>query len=1044
MQVLGQVALEHLWQPDHSDAVVAYLAAAEQPCLFVCLAEEGQLSIGNSPPDSAAGSVLFVLKNVENPTADGACSAPLQYLHGILDGTDVPGSLLQLLTGLYSPYLTDASEDWPETLHQEFLGQMHRFTGCLTAAVHAQRNRTVLYVAPGDLVGGPSAASRKREVVQRLESCILAWTELIGELLNRRSSDELLLEEGPLAEIEFWSNRAADLCGVRAQLDDPELSQVLKVLELAKSPYLAAFLSLGENIQEEAAKAESNVKFLSVLQAPCQKLASADLAAVPQLLPGILDLMRMLWTLSPYYSNSDRFSSLLRKVSNEVIGRCRKHINLSALFSGQQLEEAETGLQLSIDTLARWREIYHAAAARLATAAPGRAWGSVSVSSFAHVDAFVQRCRDLQEMCAAHRQFMSDPHLEAVLCGPKAAETSKALSELMLGNVVGSAYDTSATLRLKLVVLDAFYRIATREGLRKYVETKMSEWHMQFMHELNQVKDLFESIKLKLPPASPIAEQAGQALLIVGLLKRIDTTWDSLQNVQALLPAVSKAADSSAAYEALHAGMQQAINTINTQWYRTVKADISSSLNDSLLRQDKASGLLALNMNADLAALLDEAFLFQPLRLSVPSTASELLTQRHRLLAVRVGMEQLVDYFLREAIKFCRLTETAVTELKVTGVTVAQACATMRSTLLTHVERKRLYDVADFEGKQAQHQEAARAKLLAEHARVKAALVSLYRCLSKDSEEVQHEWLHFLQRVDAQVLEALTACVRRSLTEVVRALNGDKKGVEVPPVFVMQVVLESNNRVELKPALQVLFDTVSGVCKRAVCLLDGVPRLVEDVVQGCSSAYGTLSASLSSVPPMPSYMELINKNEDAVLKQMQGVTAGITGIVEKVQQFLVYWEKKFRQTYEQDKDAYMRRYERACKPVSAFATDIQKFKDLSEEVLAEEAAASMRFLRLDCGPLKQVLAAHCEAWISKFQGLLHTLAQRQLTNLHEIVLEQQAGGPQAAAMVTRLQVDLAQCKEKYATLEKLQVSVPDDELEKIQTVERHLSEPTQA
>ena len=49
-----------------------------------------------------------------------------------------------------------------------------------------------------------------------------------------------------------------------------------------------------------------------------------------------------------------------------------------------------------------------------------------------------------------------------------------------------------------------------------------------------------------------------------------------------------------------------------------------------------------------------------------------------------------------------------------------------------------------------------------------------------------------------------------------------------------------------------------------------------------------------------------------------------------------------------------RRYERANKPVSAFEADILKFRDLSEEVLAEDAATSMRFLRLDCGPLKQV------------------------------------------------------------------------------------------
>ena len=47
-------------------------------------------------------------------------------------------------------------------------------------------------------------------------------------------------------------------------------------------------------------------------------------------------------------------------------------------------------------------------------------------------------------------------------------------------------------------------------------------------------------------------------------------------------------------------------------------------------------------------------------------------------------------------------------------------------------------------------------------------------------------------------------------------------------------------RVELKPTLQTLFDTVSGVCKQAIALMDGIPRVVQDVIQGCSSTYGTV------------------------------------------------------------------------------------------------------------------------------------------------------------------------------------------------------------
>lgn len=88
---------------------------------------------------------------------------------------------------------------------------------------------------------------------------------------------------------------------------------------------------------------------------------------------------------------------------------------------------------------------------------------------------------------------------------------------------------------------------------------------------------------------------------------------------------------------------------------------------------------------------------------------------------------------------------------------------------------------------------------------LRSALVSLYRRFAADSEEVQQEWLAFVRRADAALLEALTACVRRSLLEVARALQGGEQrggggggaggaGAEVSPVFVLNVILDTNGR----------------------------------------------------------------------------------------------------------------------------------------------------------------------------------------------------------------------------------------------------------
>lgn len=135
------------------------------------------------------------------------------------------------------------------------------------------------------------------------------------------------------------------------------------------------------------------------------------------------------------------------------------------------------------------------------------------------------------------------------------------------------------------------------------------------------------------------------------------------------------------------------------------------------------------------------------------------------------------------------------------------------------------------------------------------------------------------------------------------------------------------------------------------------------------------------------------------MRSIVQITNGVTGIVDKVQTLLVYWEKKYKHMWDQDKDAYIRcamqskhgtcllnyghansfttgaslalhaavyvvfscmsacrRYEKAQKPLTAFDADITKYADLSEEVLAENAAESIKFLFVDCGPLKQVNA----------------------------------------------------------------------------------------
>ena len=54
---------------------------------------------------------------------------------------------------------------------------------------------------------------------------------------------------------------------------------------------------------------------------------------------------------------------------------------------------------------------------------------------------------------------------------------------------------------------------------------------------------------------------------------------------------------------------------------------------------------------------------------------------------------------------------------------------------------------------------------------------------------------------------------------------------------------------------------------------------------------------------MPSYYETIGGEEDTTLRYVMQITNSISGIIERVQVLLVYWEKKYKPLWDQDRQA---------------------------------------------------------------------------------------------------------------------------------------------
>ena len=93
-----------------------------------------------------------------------------------------------------------------------------------------------------------------------------------------------------------------------------EIASILGFLEQVKSPYLQPFLSLSNRIDHEALVAAENLKFLTVLEDPCKQLGAARVCEIPILLPMLLQQIRMIWQISPFYNTSEKITGLLCKV----------------------------------------------------------------------------------------------------------------------------------------------------------------------------------------------------------------------------------------------------------------------------------------------------------------------------------------------------------------------------------------------------------------------------------------------------------------------------------------------------------------------------------------------------------------------------------------------------------------------------------------------------------------------------------------------------------------------------------------------------------
>lgn len=466
-----------LWQEEHSQITACFLTDSSIKSIFATVDQETHVLIVccDSPPQQTPGRIdlaYFVRPEGQELTISNISDV---LIFGTFAMKQTPSSVINVMENVLYPHIFYTRE-WNESSRTELMGLYHRYLASLTESLTEEIGKTVLYLPfKNEEKLGLEIDFTNKSTLQQFESIAIHWIRQIKGVLNNVDGDHGLVTEsqGPIEELHFWKSRADDLRSILEQLESDAVKKIIRILKSVSSNYAKPVEALSQLIERGSHEAESIVKFIQVLEEPCKKLSFLEPNETPTIYPQLLNCTRMIYTLSSNYSTYERISGLLRRISTEIIRQCSSHISIKGVLYGNVSNSCAI-LKDCIDCGKKWKHLYNRTAVTVnqhidETQSLRDKWNFNDASIFAEVDAFVQRCDDLLEICQGRKQFIS------VIEGDIDVEGEE--KKVIFGGSNGSEIEQS----LKTVSKTFIGQIERLSNLQyDILDAKAMQWHSDF------------------------------------------------------------------------------------------------------------------------------------------------------------------------------------------------------------------------------------------------------------------------------------------------------------------------------------------------------------------------------------------------------------------------------------------------------------------------------------------------------------------------------------------------------------------------------------
>ncbi|XP_027519567.1 dynein heavy chain 5, axonemal isoform X1 [Corapipo altera] len=285
-------------------------------------------------------------------------------------------SVEQLISEIFIPALKTTGCGWVEVgepqqvsdIKQNFLHALEAFVSVLSGTQQSLLEKVSLKKCETynlKTLRGPSdylMVANSTDALEKIEVCMNGWTKQIEQVLAendqvRKEADDL----GPRAELDYWKKKLSKFDYLVEQLKSPDVKTVLGVLTAAKSKLLKKWRALDIRITDAANEAKDNVKYLYSLEKYYEPLYNSDPVSMVDAIPGLINTIKMIQSISQYYNTSEKISSLFVKVTNQMITACKSYIanNDTTTIWNQPQERVMEKLQAAIRLKQEYQNCFH-------------------------------------------------------------------------------------------------------------------------------------------------------------------------------------------------------------------------------------------------------------------------------------------------------------------------------------------------------------------------------------------------------------------------------------------------------------------------------------------------------------------------------------------------------------------------------------------------------------------------------------------------------------------------------------------------------------